>query len=484
MANYVSPMDLIAPYLTPLAANVNQGIDTGVKLVNLQNSIDKERMMRPYYEQLVSASKANEARTEALTTRTTADEARKARVSAAYENLFAPTPEMKNVYPEYQQPVDTAPHEEGPLSPSELSAVSAVAAPTSVPTGATVPSLPSLQQMLAVPGQTVEERQKILGLIETGRRNEETLANREAIQGLRNDMTLRTVADKIASAEKIAELRNTASGVSASERQSKAYEQTELKIKNNAMREAAKRTSLRFGSGSGMSISTDASGNVSITNSGGGSPEALDYFNTELQKNINAGLFDAIKKGRLPKEYAPETLPVLPAPRVPATLQGMDKLLPNTAITPGTQAGNSPPPNGMSETSVDRTISYGNRTDGTPKGTGYFGELQRPDGKVSTELSLGVNFDGKDVLIPALVPTLTKSEVDYLLSGKQPTKAIIDKAVAHARQRLTAGKSPFAAPEDQIMFESDARAKMKARGLKPAEIDTWIRTYKEKGKVK
>ena len=73
--------------------------------------------------------------------------------------------------------------------------------------------------------------------------------------------------------------------------------------------------------------------------------------------------------------------------------------------------------------------SYGNRVDGTPKGPGFLGTLKRPDGKISTELSIGVEFDGKERLIPALVPTLTKTEIDYLLEGNNPSKTIINKSI-------------------------------------------------------
>ena len=92
---------------------------------------------------------------------------------------------------------------------------------------------------------------------------------------------------------------------------------------------------------------------------------------------------------------------------------------------------------------------YGNRLDGTKKGLGFLGELKRPDGAVSTELSIGVNFDGKEREIPALVPTLTKQEVDYLLNGGKPTKEIVRKAVEHARGRISSGKSPFAENGEQ-----------------------------------
>lgn len=101
-----------------------------------------------------------------------------------------------------------------------------------------------------------------------------------------------------------------------------------------------------------------------------------------------------------------------------------------------------------------QSSNYGTRPDGTPKGPGYFGELQRPDGKVSTELSIGVELNGKETEIPSLVPTLTKQEVDSLISGDKPTPQIIQKAADHAKERIAAGKSPFAEQGEQIPVES------------------------------
>ena len=86
---------------------------------------------------------------------------------------------------------------------------------------------------------------------------------------------------------------------------------------------------------------------------------------------------------------------------------------------------------------------YGNRADGTKKGQGFFGPLNRPDGKVSTEISIGVEFDGKEIQIPTMVPTLTEEELQYLLDGNQPTSGIVQKAIDHAKMRMRAGQSPF-----------------------------------------
>jgi|GEM_PF-1004763 len=89
---------------------------------------------------------------------------------------------------------------------------------------------------------------------------------------------------------------------------------------------------------------------------------------------------------------------------------------------------------------------YGKRNDGTEKGSGFLGELKMQDGSdsVATEISIGVEIDGQETEIPTLVPTLTKSEIDHLIKGGDPTDAIVDKAVAHARERIGDGKSPFA----------------------------------------
>lgn len=94
-------------------------------------------------------------------------------------------------------------------------------------------------------------------------------------------------------------------------------------------------------------------------------------------------------------------------------------------------------------------LGYGTREDGTQKGKGFLGELKTPDGKVMTEYSVGVELNGKEVSMPTLVPTLTKTEVDYLVKGGKPTEAIIDKAVKHAKKRIAEGKSPFYGQADE-----------------------------------
>jgi len=93
------------------------------------------------------------------------------------------------------------------------------------------------------------------------------------------------------------------------------------------------------------------------------------------------------------------------------------------------------------------------RPDGSQKGTGFLGVLKRPDGKVSTEISMGVIINGKETEIPTLVPTLNKNEIDFLLSPELDLnkklwqtpmgQRIVQKAVDHANKRISEGKSPF-----------------------------------------
>ena len=92
---------------------------------------------------------------------------------------------------------------------------------------------------------------------------------------------------------------------------------------------------------------------------------------------------------------------------------------------------------------------YGNRPDGSKKGLGWLGIQERPDGGVSTEISIGVEIDRKETSIPLMVPGLQKMELQWLLStpveeiAKTVPESIMDKAVAHAKKRIAAGQSPF-----------------------------------------
>ena len=95
----------------------------------------------------------------------------------------------------------------------------------------------------------------------------------------------------------------------------------------------------------------------------------------------------------------------------------------------------------------------GFRKDETRKGYGFWGPqaLKDKNGKIipnayATEISVGVNFDGKEVEIPTLVPTLTQAERKYLTTeGNDPRNnpVIMKKAIDHAKKRMARGLSPF-----------------------------------------
>jgi len=80
---------------------------------------------------------------------------------------------------------------------------------------------------------------------------------------------------------------------------------------------------------------------------------------------------------------------------------------------------------------------------GTPKGMGYMGMIPAVDG-VSTEISTEDNSGS----YPLMVPTLTKKELNRLLSGKEPTEQIYNKARMWADSRRKQGLSTFATPQD------------------------------------
>jgi len=101
--------------------------------------------------------------------------------------------------------------------------------------------------------------------------------------------------------------------------------------------------------------------------------------------------------------------------------------------------------------SAGNVAPYGLREDGTPKGRGFFGLLpsQAEKGKVVSELSADAEVNGRRLFFPLLVPTLTREQIDLLVSGKEPTAEIYEKAIQHAQARIRSGKSPFAAEGEQ-----------------------------------
>ena len=65
---------------------------------------------------------------------------------------------------------------------------------------------------------------------------------------------------------------------------------------------------------------------------------------------------------------------------------------------------------------------------------------------VMTEYSIGINIGGKETLVPSLVPTLSKAEIEFLRTKEDAVpipEAIQRKAADHAKKMIEQGKSPF-----------------------------------------
>ena len=89
------------------------------------------------------------------------------------------------------------------------------------------------------------------------------------------------------------------------------------------------------------------------------------------------------------------------------------------------------------------------RSDGSTKSArGFLGAFPDRYGKMMTEQTISVEIDGKEVEMPAIVPTTTPDEIELLASGnvnwQSPRGQLIrDKAVANYRDRVSRGLSPY-----------------------------------------
>jgi len=120
----------------------------------------------------------------------------------------------------------------------------------------------------------------------------------------------------------------------------------------------------------------------------------------------------------------------------------------STKSAPG-KVGTSPPQSASSAPTTNAP-DYGPREDGTQKGRGYYGPLRYIENgntfdvteKSFTTSDLKDKF-GNEILIPAIVPGLSKEQLDHLVHGGKITKEIADIAIKHARKRIEEGKNPF-----------------------------------------
>lgn len=122
----------------------------------------------------------------------------------------------------------------------------------------------------------------------------------------------------------------------------------------------------------------------------------------------------------------------------------------------GTTSGSAPVAWNGEYADGGKVGAYGKRADGTDKGTGFLGPMKRPDGRTSTEISIGVPINGQQMEIPTMVPTLSQQEIQYLLNNDERAvlqdhpiaNSIRQKAIDHAQYRVDAEMNPFAGPED------------------------------------
>ena len=108
---------------------------------------------------------------------------------------------------------------------------------------------------------------------------------------------------------------------------------------------------------------------------------------------------------------------------------------------------------------------YGKRVDGSPKGSGFHGDIKTNSGKVMTEVSIGVNLSGKEIQIPLIIPNSSPSDLRFLANGGKATKAMVNKAVASARKRIKEGRSPFLDEADLVRFVRKPKKRPKKSSL-------------------
>ena len=82
------------------------------------------------------------------------------------------------------------------------------------------------------------------------------------------------------------------------------------------------------------------------------------------------------------------------------------------------------------------------------KGRGYMGAIPTSEGMPMTELSSSFELDGQVIQHPLIVPTLLPQEIELLRMGGEPTPEIYRKAQDYAQQRMGAGQSAFATPQE------------------------------------
>ena len=122
----------------------------------------------------------------------------------------------------------------------------------------------------------------------------------------------------------------------------------------------------------------------------------------------------------------------------------------------------------MPQAGQDEVPDYMRRLDGSIKSErGFLGPIQnKVSGRTMTEVSVG-QPGSEEGFYPLLVPTLTPEEVQTIANldlerEERPPRAIIEKARAHAMDRMARGMSPFYQDDEPFDFR-DASARSLAQ---------------------
>ena len=56
-------------------------------------------------------------------------------------------------------------------------------------------------------------------------------------------------------------------------------------------------------------------------------------------------------------------------------------------------------------------------------------------------LSIRTDFDGKERLLPSLVPRIKQADLDRIKVGKKPSSSVVNNAVRRARKQIGKGRN-------------------------------------------
>lgn len=131
------------------------------------------------------------------------------------------------------------------------------------------------------------------------------------------------------------------------------------------------------------------------------------------------------------------------------------------------------------QSTAQKSTTDNTRPDNSKKGSGYLGILKSKDGKDVTEYSVqsdAVKLNGKRIDFPTIVPTLTKSEIDLMLNdiipnNKEVPESIMQKAINHAKKRISEGKSVFANSGNYVPSGQKQTTKPTSKNDRKAKAD-------------